>query len=95
MFLVNVMLALVLFNLIATGLFESISLSNKFNVAPGLLDCPLEVESVDDLMVNASRYERDYVLEMFRVHFPIDLIPISPRAVRIIMDIDWLIQFGL
>lgn len=34
------------------------------------------------------------VLEIFGVGFPIDLIPISMRDVRLIMCTDWLSRFG-
>ena len=43
--------ALVLFDLGATRSFVSLVLSKRFVYAPGELDCPLEVEIVDDCLV--------------------------------------------
>lgn len=72
----------------------SLALSKKFDVVSEVLDFPLEVEIIDNRILSASRVHTDCVLEMFQVHFPIDVVPTSVRIARIIMGMDWLSMLG-
>ena len=54
--------ALVLFDSGATRSFVSLALSNRFIGAPGELDCPLDVEIVDDRFVRVARVHRWCIL---------------------------------
>lgn len=59
MYLVNVMHALVLFDLVATRSFVSFNMIKKFYVILRELDFPLEVEINDDCIVSASGFHHD------------------------------------
>lgn len=80
MFLVNGIPDLILFDLGATRLFVCHALSKNFDVVPGAVDFPLEVEIVDEHTLSNFMVHWDCMLEMFWVCFLIDLIPISLRT---------------
>lgn len=50
--------------------------NTNYDVGLGALDQPLMVDVVDDSMILAFRFFRDYTVEILWVRFPIDLIPI-------------------
>ena len=85
MFVVNGIHVLVLFDSGATRSFMSLALSKKFDIDPGALDFPLEVEIVDDHTVSALRVHGGCVLEMFQVHgdFPLAYIPMNGQLITI------------
>ena len=68
--------ALVLFDSGATRSFVSLALSKRFGGAPGVLDCPLDVEIVDDRTVRVTRVHRGCTLRLFDEQFSMDLVPI-------------------
>ena len=45
-------------------------------------------------MVSTSRVYQDCALEIFRVPYPIDFIPIPIGDVCVIVGMDWLSRFG-
>lgn len=65
MFIVNGVTVYVLFDLRATRYFVSLVHIKKFSDALGTLDCPLEVEIVDDHTVSTSRVHLSCILELF------------------------------
>ena len=73
---VNVLPVQVLFDSGASRSFVSLALSKKFPESSGTLDCPLEVEVVDDRSVRASMVFRDCVLRLFEERYLVDLVPI-------------------
>ena len=54
----NDIFALVLFGSEATGSFVSLALNKRFIGAPGELNCPLDVEIVDDRSIRLVRVHR-------------------------------------
>ncbi|KAL7589073.1 hypothetical protein Lser_V15G37110 [Lactuca serriola] len=93
-FLVNGLLALVLFYSGATRPFVSHALSKRSGDAPGELDYPLEVEISDDRSVRVSGAHRGCSLNLFRERYQIDLVPIPLHKSKVIVGMDWLIPNG-
>ena len=58
------------------------------------LECPLRVSIANEHGVSTSSVYRGCELEIFRVSFPIDLIPIPMGDVCMIVEMDWLSRFG-
>jgi len=85
---------LVIFDSGATRSFVSPEVSLGLDVPLSALEHPPEVEIVDDRAVMGSRVHCGCTLELYRVYFPIDLIPTSMRSVGVIVGIDWLSRFG-
>ena len=84
----------VLFDSGATRSFVSLALSKKFTESSGMLDCPLEVEIVDDRSVRASAVFRDCVLRLFEECYLVDLVLIPLRGKKVIIGMDWLSPNG-
>ena len=93
-FLVNDISALVLFDLGATRSFVSLALSKRFVGAPGEMNCPLDVEIVDDKTVRVARVHRGCTLQLFDEQFSVDLVPIPLRGKSVIVGMDWLSPNG-
>ena len=72
----NSLHALVFFYSGASRSFVSHTFSREFSVPAGKLECPLQVSIANEHGVCASSVYRGCDLEIFRVSFPIDLIPI-------------------
>ncbi|XP_023772430.2 uncharacterized protein LOC111921072 [Lactuca sativa] len=89
-FLVNGMLAHVLFDLGATRSFVSLSLSKKLLDAPRTLDSPLEDEIADDHTMSVARVYQGCVLNILGETFCIDLVPIPLRGLKVIVGMAWL-----
>lgn len=70
---------LFLFYFGAARSFVSLALRKKLDVAPGELDCHLEVEIFDDHRVSALGVHRDCVVDMLRKRYPFDLVHIPER----------------
>ena len=86
--------AFVLFDSDTSQSFVSTSFCRDFSVAREALDRPLKISIDDDHTVSATEVYRYYVLEIFGVKFPIDLILIAMRDVCVIVHMDWLSRFG-
>ena len=84
----------VLFESGATRSFVSLALSKRFSESSGMLDCPIEVEIVDDRSVRASAVFRDCVLRLFKERYVVDLIPIPLRGNKVIIGMDCLSRNG-
>ena len=61
--------ALVLFDSGATRSFVSLALSKRFSRLPEELDCPLDIEIVDDMTVRVTRVHRGCTLRLFEEQF--------------------------
>ena len=73
-FLVNGVIAHVLFDSGATRSFVSLSLRKKLCDAPRTLDFPLEVEIVDDRTVSSQRVHHVCILNLFSERYSIYLV---------------------
>ena len=93
-FLVNDISALVLFDSGATRSFVSLALSKRFLIDSGELDCPLDVEIVDDKIVRVVRAYRGCTLRLFDEQLSVDLVPIPLRGNKVIVSMDWLSPNG-
>lgn len=93
-FLVNFVLVLVLFDSDAIRSFVSVSFCRGFIIAYETLDQPLKVGIVVDPTVSTFEIYRNYVLKIFSVGFPIDLVHITMEDVHVIVGMDWQSQFG-
>lgn len=92
-FLVNSMHALVLFESGTSQSFVSLSFKRSFDVALGVLDFLLHIFITYRCKVSTTSVFFDCVLEIFGVHFPIELSPIPMGNVCVIVDMDWLSWF--
>ena len=63
-------------------------LGKKFRDTLGNLESPLEVEVADDRTVSAMRVFRGCVLNMLSERFPIDLVSIPLRGLKVIIEMD-------
>ncbi|KAL7610414.1 hypothetical protein Lser_V15G14296 [Lactuca serriola] len=91
-FVVNGLSAQILFDSEANRSFVSFAFNKKFDDVPGTLDSPLEVEIVDNLSVSATRVFQSSVLNMFGERFPIDLVQIPLRGLKVIVRMNWLLD---
>ena len=82
------MSAHVLFDLEATRSFVYLALSKKFQDAPETLDSPLEVEIAHNHNVSAARVYHDYVMNVLREWFRVDLVLILLRGLQVIFRMD-------
>ncbi|KAL7585243.1 hypothetical protein Lser_V15G45405 [Lactuca serriola] len=89
-FLVNDVLAIVLFDSGATRSFVSLAPSKRFGYAPRELDYPLNVEISDDFFIQVSRVHRGFVLELFSKRYPIYLVPIPLYKIKVEVGTEWL-----
>lgn len=64
--------------------------SRKFDISLGDLECPLRVSIANEHKVSTSSIFCDCILEIFRVLYPIDLIPIPIGGIYVSIGIDWL-----
>ena len=87
----NGILVLVLFDLGATLLFVSLTLSKRFSESPSMLDCPLEVDIADDRSIRASEVYRDCIMTMCGERYLVDLVPIPFPGNKVIIGMHWLI----
>ena len=94
MFLVNSLHALLLFDSGAIRSFISCSFCRGFDMPIGELKCLLQVSIANEHEIYASSLYYDCVLEIFKVPYPIDLIPISMGDLCVIMGMNWLSRFG-
>ncbi|XP_023741059.1 uncharacterized protein LOC111889150 [Lactuca sativa] len=92
--LMNGISALVLFDSQATRSFVPLALSKQFSRASGELDCPLDVEIVDDKTIRVARVHRGCTLQLFDELFLVDLVPIPLRGNKVIMGMEWLSANG-
>lgn len=73
--------------------FVSLMFSEDFDISIGALDHLLMVEVTDDRTSSTSRVFKGGTLEIFRVRFLIDLIPVLIGEINIMFRIDQLSQF--
>ncbi|KAJ9541893.1 hypothetical protein OSB04_028399 [Centaurea solstitialis] len=93
-FPVNSKPALVLFDAGASKSFVSTSFCKGFSNVMGRLDEPLEVEIVDEKSVIVRDIYRGNVIELGRVRFRVDLIPIPMREINVVLGMSWLSLHG-
>ena len=93
MFLVDRVLARVLFDSGATHSFVSVTFATQLIHQVRPLPCPLEVEVADDRTVIVRDVHRGFEIEFGGVAFPIDLIPIAMRELSVIVGMDWMERF--
>ncbi|KAJ9561717.1 hypothetical protein OSB04_006877 [Centaurea solstitialis] len=93
-FPVNFVPTLVLFDSGAMTSFMSLSFCKNFMNVNGRLDNPLEVEIADEEFQLCKDVYRNNVIEIFRVEFSIDLIPIPMREINVVAGVDWLSRNG-
>ncbi|XP_023767220.1 uncharacterized protein LOC111915809 [Lactuca sativa] len=89
-FLVIGLSAHVLFDSGATRSFVSLALNKKFRDVPGTLESPLEVEIANDRTLSVARVFRKSIQNMFDERFPIDLVLIPLKGMKMIIGINWL-----
>ncbi|XP_023743042.1 uncharacterized protein LOC111891204 [Lactuca sativa] len=94
-FLANNISPMVLFDLGVTKSFVSLALGKQFSGAPGELDCPLDVEIVDDRTVRVVRVHQSCILHLFDEQFPVDLFLIPLHGNKLIVGMDWLSPNGV
>ena len=68
----------------------SLVLSKKFRDSPGTLDSHLDVEIADDHTVSDEMVFQRCVFNIFDERFPIYLVPIPLRGLKLIAGMDWL-----
>lgn len=81
---------LVLIESDVSRLFVLLSFRRNFYVAFGVLECPLRISIANKHKVSTTSIFRDCVLNIFRVQFPVNMVPISMGDVCMIVGMDWL-----
>ncbi|XP_023748885.1 uncharacterized protein LOC111897157 [Lactuca sativa] len=89
-FIVKGISVLVLFDSRDTRSFVSLVLSKRFVITPEEVDCPLEVEIIDNHLVRVSRVHQGCVLELFSDRHPVDLVYIPLCESKVNVGMNWL-----